>query len=57
MYDRRVAGVERDKLTADETMQSLHIGNVYRELDPGGANILKNALNVGDQSREEVVCE
>lgn len=57
MYDRRMAGAARDKLTEDETMRSMHIGNVFRELDPGGITIGKNVLNVGEQTVEEVVCE
>jgi hypothetical protein len=54
MYTRRAAGVARDKLTDDETMTSIHIGNIYRQLDPSSAKLHNKIIGVGDQSVEEV---
>lgn len=54
MYTRHKAGVARDKLTDDETMTSIHIGNVYRQLDPSSAKMRDKIIGVGDQSVEEV---
>lgn len=57
MYDRREAGVARDKLTTDETMTATHIGNVYRQLDPSSSMMANDIIGAGDQSVEEVCCE
>ncbi|WVQ69674.1 uncharacterized protein L199_007894 [Kwoniella botswanensis] len=54
MYNRRLAGVPRDQLTEDETMSKVHIGNVYRQLDPSSRNIRENIIGKGDQSPQEV---
>ncbi|BEI87912.1 uncharacterized protein CcaverHIS019_0106300 [Cutaneotrichosporon cavernicola] len=54
MYTRRAAGVARHKLTNDETMKAIHIGNVYRQLDPSSANMRNNIIGKGDQSVGEV---
>ncbi|GMK54513.1 hypothetical protein CspeluHIS016_0110990 [Cutaneotrichosporon spelunceum] len=54
MYTRRAAGVDRGKLTEDETMKAIHIGNVYRHLDPSSVKVHDNIIGKGDQSLEEV---
>lgn len=57
MYGRREAGCPREQLSQDETMMSIHIGNVFRQLDPSSSKIRANIIEVGDQSPEEVCCE
>ncbi|KAK6903339.1 hypothetical protein I203_108604 [Kwoniella mangroviensis CBS 8507] len=54
MYNRRLAGVPRDQLTEDETMSKVHIGNVYRQLDPSSRNIRENIIGKGDQTPQEI---
>ncbi|WWC60707.1 uncharacterized protein I303_103283 [Kwoniella dejecticola CBS 10117] len=55
MYERRkFESVPRDQLTKDETMSSMHIGNIYRQLDPSSTNIRENIMGKGDQSVKEV---
>jgi hypothetical protein len=49
--------VSRDNLTKDECMKSLHIGNVYRQLDPSSRNMAERIIEVGDQGHVEVCCE
>lgn len=57
MYDRREVGAPRDQLTKDKTMTIIHIGNVYRQLDPSSGKMRTNIIDIGDQSAEEVCCE
>ena len=57
MYERRRAGAPRDRLTDDETMKGMIVGNVFRELDRGSIRFKEEVLGVGDQSLEEVCCE
>lgn len=57
MQDKRDAGVPRDKLSEDETMQKSFVGNVYRELDRGSVRVKEEVIGVGDQGVEEVCCE
>lgn len=57
MYYRRAAGVARDALTSDETMKSVHIGNVFRQLDPSSLMMRDKIIADGDQSVDEVCCE
>lgn len=57
MYGRREAGCPRDQLSKDETMMSIHIGNVFRQLDPSSSKMRTKIIEVGDQSPEEVCCE
>ncbi|WWC69075.1 uncharacterized protein I206_103011 [Kwoniella pini CBS 10737] len=55
MYERRTfENIPRDQLTKDETMSKMHIGNVFRQLDPSSKMIRDNILGKGDQSVKEV---
>lgn len=54
MYYRRAAGVPRDQLTTDPTMSAVHIGNVFRQLDPSSIMMRDKIIADGDQSVDEV---
>lgn len=57
MYYRRQAGTPRDQLTSDPTMSAVHIGNVFRQLDPSSLMMRDKIIADGDQSVDEVCCE
>lgn len=57
MHGLRQSGVPRDALTEDATMKSVHVGNVFRQIDPSSMNMSKEIIGVGDQSRDEVCCK
>jgi len=54
---REEHGVPRAELTEDETMKKEHIGNVYRDLDPGSRRMKENIIPNGEQTNEEICCE
>jgi hypothetical protein len=54
---REEHGVPRAELTEDETMRKEHIGNVYRDLDPGSRRMKENIIPNGEQTNEEICCE
>ncbi|WWC89649.1 uncharacterized protein L201_004574 [Kwoniella dendrophila CBS 6074] len=55
MYERReFEGLPRNELTKDETMSKMHIGNIFRQLDPSSKKIRKDILGKGDQSHIEI---
>ncbi|ORY26783.1 hypothetical protein BCR39DRAFT_249944 [Naematelia encephala] len=53
MWEKREAGVPRDELSTDETMQKTFVGNVFRELDAGSKK-MQGIIDTGDQSHEEI---
>lgn len=57
MQELRDIGVPRDQLSKDETMQKEHIGNIYREMDPGSKRMKEEIIANGDQSHEEICCK
>jgi hypothetical protein len=57
MQELRNSGVPRDQLSNDETMKKEHIGNIYREMDPGSKRMKEEIIANGDQSHEEICCE
>lgn len=57
MLELRDSGVPRDQLSNDETMKKEHIGNIYREMDPGSKRMKEEIIANGDQSHEEICCE
>lgn len=48
-------GVSREQLSQDETMMPIHIGNVFRQLDPSSSKIRTTNIEVEDHSPEVVL--
>lgn len=57
MYESRQNGVPRDRLTEDEGLRRMFVGNVFRELDRGSVRVREEVVGKGEMSLEEVCCE
>jgi hypothetical protein len=57
MYKRREAGVGRENLSAYPAMQHIHLGNVFRQLDPSSKKMQAEIMGIGNPSHTEVCCE
>ena len=57
MWVKRSQGVPRVDQTKDECMRSTFVGNVFRELDPGGERDRRLCVDRGEMSNEELCCE